>query len=342
MKLICLLFILPLILGRRSSGQTGVTASAPLTSGDLAIASTTTSSISLSSLPASGGTAPYAYQWYRSRQSRFKADAATVMAGQTALNFYDAELEPATPYYYRLVTTDAAGQTAVSAQAADTTAGLVRGQVVCDGNSMTQGADASSRAENYPSVLARLLGPNWKVTNVGVGARATPAQIAAAPAKVDRLYDQDAFPQGQVVVCWEGTNDLFLHHTLTAADAYSHFIAYCQARRAVGWKTLILTLLPRSETGVPESFESRRVALNALIRGGWRTFADGLVDVAADTRIGISGAEENGAFFYQGSGVGDTRVHLVDAGYALIAQYVLGGVAEVVSGSPQTGAAANQ
>ena len=69
----------------------------------VAVGSTTSS---LTSPAASGGTGPYTYQWYRSTTSGFTPGAGNIIAGATALALSDTGLIPNTKYYYEIVATD--------------------------------------------------------------------------------------------------------------------------------------------------------------------------------------------------------------------------------------------
>lgn len=211
-----------------------------------------------------------------------------------------------------------AGATGGRARYRDPAATAALGQVVCDGNSLTSGA-GSSGGQNYPNILAALLGDDWLVTNKGVSGQTTPDMAGDADTDVDPLYDAGTY-EHNVLVAWEGTNDLYFG--ASAADAYAALVAYCQARQAAGWTVVVATLLPRGDFpgtstlpgGDPEAeHETRRQAVNALIRANWATFADALADVAADARIGDDG-DEDGATYYAGDGV-----HLSNAGYAAVA-----------------------
>ena len=55
------------------------------------------------------------------------------------------------------------------------------------------------------------------------------------------------------------------------------------------------------------------VRYDALIRRNWRYFADGIVDVGADPRLGAPGAERNAVYFSA-----QDFTHLTDAGYAIV------------------------
>ena len=72
----------------------------------------------LSSAAASGGTAPYSYQWYRSTASGFTPGAGNLISGATSLSLTDSGLIPNTGYFYKVVATDAVAATATSAQLA--------------------------------------------------------------------------------------------------------------------------------------------------------------------------------------------------------------------------------
>lgn len=70
----------------------------------------------LSSAVATGGTAPYTYQWYRSTTSGFTPGAGNILSGQTALTLNDSGLLPNTTYYYEVIATDSTTATGASTQ----------------------------------------------------------------------------------------------------------------------------------------------------------------------------------------------------------------------------------
>lgn len=61
---------------------------------------------SLAVAPASGGVAPFLYQWYRSTVPNFVPSPATLLAGATSLTIIDQNLLPNSIYYYAVVATD--------------------------------------------------------------------------------------------------------------------------------------------------------------------------------------------------------------------------------------------
>jgi lysophospholipase L1-like esterase len=183
--------------------------------------------------------------------------------------------------------------------------------VICDGNSLTYGINIGANPGNYPDQLQSLLGDTWTVKNVGVSSQSTPAMTTAAPSRVDANFGSAT---NKVTVCWEGTNHLFFGATATAA--YDALVAYCAARQADGQQVVICTILPRSSSGTPVSFEADRQTLNSNIVANWATFADALADIAADSRIGDAGDESDLTYYL------NDLVHLNSAGYGVVAGIV--------------------
>lgn len=99
-----------------------------LAAGALSIVSVGSTTDSLSSAAATGGTGPYTYQWYRSTITGFSPGPGNILTGQTALTLSDSGLLPSTPYFYVVVATDSVAATASSAQLTVNTAGGVQSQ----------------------------------------------------------------------------------------------------------------------------------------------------------------------------------------------------------------------
>jgi len=184
-------------------------------------------------------------------------------------------------------------------------------RLVYDGDSITAGYQ-STNGFSYPN-QANLLLPLCDGYNFGISGETLAQMLAAAPANLDPLYDSTK-TQNVVVLCG-GTNDL--SEGATPASVYANLQAYCAARRSAGWKVVVTTILPRSAS---DPFESNRQALNASIRANWGTFADGLADIAADSRIGAPGANANQEYFAADG------THPNNAGYGVLAGIVAGAV----------------
>ncbi len=86
------------------------------TAGALTQLKVTSTTASLSSAVATGGTGPYSYQWYRSTTTGFTPGSGNILAGKTALTLEDTGLTPNTTYYYKVVATDAGSVTGESSQ----------------------------------------------------------------------------------------------------------------------------------------------------------------------------------------------------------------------------------
>ena len=162
-----------------------------------------------------------------------------------------------------------------------------------------------------PAQVMSLLPPGLESVNLGVPGQTTPMMAADAGAQVDPLAEGRHDP---VLVVWEGTNDLMYgtDPPFDAEAAYRHLASYCRARQRAGYQVVVLTVLPREGSA---EFEAARTELNARLRAGWRSFADGLADVAADEVVGRAGAEFDEAYYR------DT-VHLTPAGYGVVARRV--------------------
>ena len=215
-------------------------------------------------------------------------------------------------------------------------------QVVCHGDSLTWGANASAglgtpgvlreqgtgapfaaeAAPNrgtladttYPAVLARTLGSAWRVRSLGTGGWNFDPLTGEAPAKIDPLFDPNLALN--VLIIFGGTNDLGGAHR-SAEDTFQRLVNYCRARKAAHpWRILVVTPPVAAYPRVyPADFDAQMVQYDALVRRNWREFADGIVDVGADFRLGAPGAEYNPAFFSA-----HDFTHLTDAGYAIVGQ----------------------
>jgi lysophospholipase L1-like esterase len=116
------------------------------------------------------------------------------------------------------------------------------------------------------------------------------------------------------LVLWAGTNDLYYGET--GASTLALMESYVNARHDAGWKNIvILTCLPRTTTGQAAGYETERQVLNNGIRAA--SWYDALVDVAADSRIGDQG-DQNDLTYY----LVDTT-HLNATGRQVVADLVI-------------------
>ena len=127
--------------------------------------------------------------------------------------------------------------------------------------------------------------------------------IARAPL-VDAVYSSSRLNIESILI---GANGL------TGADPVTWVASlksYCQARQTVGWKVVLLTVLPQIAPG----FNAHRNTANALIRAD-NSFYDALADIASDPTIGPDAAASDTTYYYDGE-------HLTALGDSIVAPYV--------------------
>lgn len=172
--------------------------------------------------------------------------------------------------------------------------------LVCfEGDSITAG---TSLRQQYPYLALNGLNPVRNGRNFAV-AGSTLSDLNSRAAGVDALYDPSR--RRNILFVLEGKNDLL---GLGAATWESTFQAYCQARRAAGWKVIVATLLPSTDVG----FNAARNPANTWLRANWGDFADALCDFAADPTMGPEAAAGNDSLYSDGT-------HPTAAGEALLA-----------------------
>ncbi len=180
--------------------------------------------------------------------------------------------------------------------------------LVADGDSITAGLNVTPGL-NYPAQVAFGLDARSTLTNKGVGGQTLVSMEADAATDIDPLISGTAT---NVLLAFGGTNDLL---NTAVGTVQTRLSTYCANRRAAGWKVLVGTILPRSDASVVDhtAWEAARITLNTWIRANYATWADGLMDFAADPRIGDDG-DESSVLYYDGS-----LVHPNELGYRVIA-----------------------
>ncbi len=157
---------------------------------------------------------------------------------------------------------------------------LYQAKIICDGNSITQGAYGVETS--YPRQLEQQLnaqGYAVDVFNVGVTAQTTAHMLHDAPWQIDRRYDPDRL---NLLIAMEGGNHMLFGATPEAAAAT--FAKYCLSRRAAGYKVVAIDTFPRSLSYPPGYERPQRdyfadlLTYNQLIRRQWPDFADWYFD----------------------------------------------------------------
>lgn len=112
---------------------------------------------------------------------------------------------------------------------------------------------------------------------------------------------------GDVIVNWEGTNDLFVNG-LTAQAAYDNLVTYSQAVRAMGVKLMICTVIARDYVSDPADLMDRIDAYNVLVRTNAASICEVVCDLGADAMFNTRADTANGTNYKA------DKVHLATAG----------------------------
>lgn len=181
--------------------------------------------------------------------------------------------------------------------------------IVFDGDSLTHGA--FDTASNYPGrLISKLTGAYSTVSGVSFG---IPSQkMATMLANVNtKIVPQIQTVTNNILCAWGGTNDLWSTAD-SAATIHGYIQSYFQAAAGYGTK-VAFTITPTTSASAPADFETRRAALNTLIRNNYAGYADLLVDLAADARLSNP---DDTTYFHT------DKLHLNNAGYDVVADLV--------------------
>ena len=187
---------------------------------------------------------------------------------------------------------------------------------ICIGDSLTSDYLSSvPGVDRWADQASALLGGGKynDPTNLAVIGKTAAEMLADAPAQVSAYY---APGKTNLVTIWAGTNDLAPSGAVVA-DLQTTFQALCETWRNAGSKVLAYTMLPRNTGaagGNQTQFNNNRATFNTWLRSNYTNFADGLVDVAADSNIGVSDTAYANTTYY----VND-QTHLLPAGQTIVA-----------------------
>jgi hypothetical protein len=187
--------------------------------------------------------------------------------------------------------------------------------VTCLGNSHVSGTGSTSGAtqatkptgDNFPGLLWAQLGSSARVISDAYPGRTLTQLIAETPA-YSQVLRKPVSARRNVDVIFEATNSLNI--TQSGRAAYEKLVTLSQMRRALGNKTVVTTCMPRGDSAFG-GFEAARQYFNALVRANWQSFADGLADLAADSRL----STPTDTTYFNAD-----KLHLNSAGYAVAAQ----------------------
>jgi len=178
--------------------------------------------------------------------------------------------------------------------------------LVFDGDSLTSAGAAPY--EGHAEQVARSYDTQPKCVNVAVGGQSLSTMATMGVAVFDPELTRNAAYTNQTAILWGGTNDIVGGATLQ--DLQDDATAWIAGRKAAGAKTVILTIIPRSDNS--GAAELVRQAFNAWIVTG-ASGADVVCDVAADARL----QDPTDLTYFK-----DDEVHLIAAGHEVVAGYV--------------------
>ena len=184
--------------------------------------------------------------------------------------------------------------------------------LTCIGDSLTAGTGASGVATRYPNVLAAALAPARSFANLGVGGE-TSTQVAA------RLIAQSADDLRATHVIWAGRNNYTAPATVKADIA-----AMAAALGHPRWLVLSIVNGDYANEYSGQSGWTTMTTLNADLAA---TYGARFVDVrtplvAAGAPAGIAPDPTNYARDVPPAGIRLDNLHLLDAGYAIVAATV--------------------
>jgi hypothetical protein len=157
-------------------------------------------------------------------------------------------------------------------------------------------------------------------TNRAVAGLDTEEMTSRAARHVTPNYDPHA--PWNVLLVWEMLNSV---DDGTNRDLiYAHYKAYCQARRAEGWKVISVPCLPISNALFTEQKLDDVDYLRSLVASTWNQFSDAFVNVHTDPILGKREFAQSTTWRYDG-------VHFNDTGNALAEPYFINTTLNLIS-----------
>lgn len=189
------------------------------------------------------------------------------------------------------------------------------GIIVTPGNSITFGAGATTNwVTQAAATLA--LGAGFTFANTAVSGQTTPQMLVPATvlAQADSYYN--AALGINICTVLELTNDFNTGYA-AVEHAYERIRCYCGERKTRGFKVIVATMPPLEPSGgMFHDYDGEnlyRLPVNTLIRTTWRSFADALCDIGADSVMGATGACTD-LTYYQSD-----KIHPNDVGQTYLA-----------------------
>jgi hypothetical protein len=190
-----------------------------------------------------------------------------------------------------------------------------------DGDSLTFGFSLPDQSQCYPVQLMALspYASGWAYSQTGtpsiaLQAGGSPTLNGRAATIVDPAYNYAQTRTENICVLWAGTNDMALY-AASGTTTFGYLQTYVNARRAVGWKVVIVTCINRGDIDI----NTERGVYNGLIAatyGGGAVPGVAVADPAANSHLGSNTAWMDTTYFLA------DKVHLTPVGYGLVAPLV--------------------
>lgn len=177
---------------------------------------------------------------------------------------------------------------------------------VGDSLSTLMGHLTSPRSIDWYVNLPTYNGQTFAKSNIAVFGKFLVDMVDDAPSNLWPLYHSKGGLN--IVSIWAGANDINPspsgHSAKSSGQIYSDLREFCSGLRLKGFKVVVSSLTSSYFD------ETKRLALNDMIRRTWPEFADAFADLGANSSIGASGAYSNTTYFID-------NLHLTDAGMAI-------------------------
>lgn len=204
--------------------------------------------------------------------------------------------------------------------------------IVFDGNSLVFGQGAL--VSNMPTrvmATAPFVGSGAAMANVGISGQSWRMMNGLDTGSVSDVDGAWVSGKFNILVAWEATNSI-AYYGRTVSECVQDCVDYIAARKAVHpWRVVLLTTIPRNN-----ALDSSLRAWDALAKANYRAWgADVLIDVRREL-LNFSG--ENDASFSSTQPLWSEGaapwVHLTDAGYQMVANWVAEGLRRVPGRAP--------
>lgn len=206
-----------------------------------------------------------------------------------------------------------------------------RGFLAFDGDSNVDANDVTQTNKPWPAYIFDSLTGKYDGINFGVGGQGfgttgiSGTMAFDAATQIDPLINADT-PGKNVLFASAAVNDLYTPtsgatawNSTTKENTLQRIKDYCTARKAAGWKVVLLTVLPNNNPGWDATAQSDFVATERPYINNWiknNAVADGYADAIVDLTVNTFLEDETNATYYH-----TDKAHLLTAGHSLVSGY---------------------